>query len=95
MQKNKKVLVVDNGMIEYGISSEISSLLYENIKKVEVHRIGVKDVPIPSTVSLAKLYCRNHNNSKQSTQILNKKVKDKIPEKKNPDQPDISFRGPF
>ena len=25
---------------------------------------------------------RNHNNSKQSTKILNKKVKDKIPEKK-------------
>ncbi len=95
-KKTKKVLIVDNGMIEYGISSEISSLLYENIKKVEVHRIGVKDVPIPSTVSLAKLcYPEITTIVNKVLKILNKKVKDKIPERKNPDQPDISFRGPF
>ena len=49
------MLIVDNGWTKYGIGSEISSLISENIDvKIKVKRIGIQDSPIPSTISLAK-----------------------------------------
>ena len=98
-KKTKRVLIVDNGMTKYGISAEVISLIHENIReKVITKRMGVFDGPIPSTVSLAK-YCYPESNyiSDQILKMLKikKKVDHKILLRKNTDQPDSNFSGPF
>lgn len=103
VKKTKKTLIVDNGGISYGISSEIIAKLYENlkssdIKKTIIKRIGLSDNPMPSTRELAK-YCYPSylDIMKMIGKILNKKFKN-IQEFKNNtphDQPDKSFMGPF
>ena len=60
--KTKKVLIVDNGMIKNGISSEISAIINEECKeKIIIKRIGVIDSPIPSSPALAKFAYPNKN----------------------------------
>lgn len=98
-KKTKKVLIVDNGWTINGISAEISAIINENInEKIIVRRIGVLNVPIPSTPSLAK-YCYPDEVSivKQIGKILNKKIlKKNMPKRRNNlDQPDKNFKGPF
>ena len=95
-KKTKKVLIVDNGMKSFGISSEISCLITENLKNITVERIGVLETPIPSTVSLAK-YCYPEHDLiiMKVCKMLNIKKKISYKRKKNPDQPDSSFKGPF
>lgn len=99
VKKKRKVLIVDNGMTEFGISAEISALINEAIKnKVIVERIGVLDAPIPSTVSLAKHYYPEADKIVlKILKMLNKKINKKFQllQRKNPDQPDPSFTGPF
>jgi pyruvate dehydrogenase E1 component beta subunit len=99
VNKTKKVLIVDNGWTTNGVSAEISSIINENIeKKIVVKRIGLSNVPIPSTPSLAK-YCYPDeiNVIKNICKILKKDVsKVTIPKRrKNLDQPDLNFKGPF
>ena len=54
VKKTKKVLVIDNGMITCGISAEILSIISENLnERIICKRIGVKDMPIPSSRYLA------------------------------------------
>ena len=54
-KKTKNVLIVDNGMLNNGISSEISAIINESLnEKIVVKRIGVKDQPIPSSPAIAK-----------------------------------------
>jgi acetoin:2,6-dichlorophenolindophenol oxidoreductase subunit beta len=96
--KTKKVLIVDNGMVFNGVSSEISATINEEIKeKIKIKRIGVIQSPIPSTISLAK-YCYPDDNQiiQEVLKILNLKKK-KVKQKKDfkPDQPDKNFLGPF
>ena len=98
-KKTKNILIVDNGMISFGISSEISSLISENSKlKKNIKRLGVEETPIPSSVALAK-YCYPEEYSivRAALELLKIKVDDKLlPKfKKNPDQPDTNFKGPF
>ncbi len=95
-KKTKKVLIVDNGMKTFGISSEISCLITENLKNILVDRIGVLETPIPSTVSLAK-YCYPEYDSiiKRVCKMLDIKKKIPFKKKENPDQPDSNFKGPF
>ena len=86
-------------MISFGISSEISSLISENSKlKKNIKRLGVEETPIPSSVALAK-YCYPEEYSivRAALELLKIKVDDKLlPKfKKNPDQPDTNFKGPF
>ena len=99
VKKTKKVLIVDNGWTTNGISAEVSSIINENINnKIIVRRIGVYNVPIPSTPSLAK-YC--YPDDVSITENIIKILKKKIPKKimlkrrKNLDQPDSNFKGPF
>ena len=99
VKKTKKVLIVDNGWTTNGISAEVSSIINENINnKIIVRRIGVYNVPIPSTPSLAK-YCYpdDVNIIENIIKILKKKIPKKIMPKRrnNLDQPDSSFKGPF
>ena len=97
-KKNKKILIVDNGMTEYGVSAELIALINENNKSNIVERIGVLNSPIPSTISLAKyFYPEAHTITRKILKMLNIKSKKDINEllRKNPDQPDNSFTGPF
>ena len=99
VKKTKKLLIVDNGMITYGISAEIMSVVTENFETyVKMKRIGVTN-PVPSTISLAK-YCYPEEDViiNEIFKILNvyKKNYKKIPKKRKfPDQPDQNFVGPF
>ena len=103
VKKTKRAIVVDNGGISYGISSEIVAKLYENlktneIKKILINRIGLSDNPIPSTRELAK-YC--YPNYFDIIKIIEKTLKKKfknIKKIKNDtlsDVPDKNFIGPF
>lgn len=95
-KKTKKVLVVDNGMKTFGVSSEISSIIHENLKNISVKRIGVLETPIPSTVSLARFCYPEHDLIISNIcKMLNIKKKIIINKKKNRDQPNSEFKGPF
>lgn len=95
-KKTKKVLIVDNGMKSFGVSSEVSSFIYENLSKVVVKRIGVMETPIPSTVALAK-YCYPEFDKivKEVLNILKIKKKYYIKKRKNLDQPDNAIINNF
>ena len=95
-KKTRKVLIVDNGMKTFGISSEISCIISENLKNILIERIGVLETPIPSTVSLAKhCYPEHHLIIKKVCKMLNIKKKIFFDKRKNPDQPNSNFKGPF
>ena len=86
-------------MISFGISSEISSIINENsISQKNIKRIGVEETPIPSSISIAK-HCYPEENLivREALILLKKKFnKNNLPKiKKNSDQPDINFKGPF
>jgi acetoin:2,6-dichlorophenolindophenol oxidoreductase subunit beta len=95
-KKNKNILIVDNGMTEYGVSAEIIASINNNNNIIE--RIGVLNAPIPSTVSLAKhYYPEAHKICQKIIEMLKIKPKVKLKEliRENPDQPDQNFTGPF
>lgn len=95
-KKTKKILIVDNGMKTFGVSAEILSIIYENLKNIYVERIGVLDTPLPSSVALAK-YCYPEHEEiiKKVCKILKISKKIIIKKNKNPDQPNSDFIGPF
>ncbi|MDC3288570.1 hypothetical protein OAU73_02400 [Candidatus Pelagibacter sp.] len=102
VRKTKKILVVDNGWIKNGISAEILAYLSENLSTLKnkylFKRIGLEDTPIPSSVSLAKhIYPEETKIIKKILGMLNKKINKNLipPLRKNPDQPDKNFQGPF
>ncbi len=102
-KKTKKILIVDNGGISFGISSEIMAKIYENITKKEksqliIKRIGPPDNPIPSTRELAKYCYPNHMSIvREAEKILNINVKNLSSYKSKilSDQPNKNFMGPF
>jgi acetoin:2,6-dichlorophenolindophenol oxidoreductase subunit beta len=103
VKKTKKVLVVDNGMMSYGISAEIIAKIYENLKsnekkKVILKRIGLLDTPIASSRELAKHSYPDYLTICETIgKLLNKNLKNlnqyhrKVPS----DQPNSKFMGPF
>ncbi|WP_440933615.1 alpha-ketoacid dehydrogenase subunit beta [Candidatus Pelagibacter sp.] len=98
-KKTKKVIIIDNGWMQYGVSAEISALINDKLGgKIKVLRVGNTDSPIPSTVSLAKhSYPSLKDTLKKISKICNKKIlvsKKDIPNIQA-DQPDKSFLGPF
>ena len=103
VKKTKKVLVVDNGMMSFGISAEIIAKIYENLKpseqkKVILKRIGLLDSPIPSSRELAKyIYPDYLTICKTVGKLLNKNLKNlnKYDKKMPSDQPNNKFMGPF
>lgn len=106
VKKTKNVLVVDNGWKTYGIGAEIISIITENMfskLKSNPIRLGIKEIPIPSSRSIAKDSYLNPNQildaiAKITKKKINSKFKklfeDKI--KKIPtDIPYKDFTGPF
>ena len=101
IKKTKSLLVVDNGWMKYGISSEIITAIIEKLKnysRVKIKRIGISDNPIPSTRSLAK-YCYQDVYSILKAVLEIKNIKnDKLNDYKvysATDVPDKEFTGPF
>jgi pyruvate/2-oxoglutarate/acetoin dehydrogenase E1 component len=103
VKKTKNAIIVDNGGMTYGISSEIMASLYENLssnkkKNFSIKRIGLPDHPIPSTRELAKYCYPNYLDIIENIEKMIKKkfknlkkYKDDIPS----DQPNKNFMGPF
>ena len=102
VSKTKRLVVADNGWIHFGVSSEIISLVTENIfdqllcKPV---RMGVNDSPSPSTRALANhSYPRAFNIVEKISELmnLNLDLNSILPKDNMPlDVPDSSFKGPF
>jgi len=102
VRKNKRVLVIDNGWKHFSISSEIITLIAENCLnylKNAPSRLGIEDVPIPSSRSIAK-YC--YPTSLQIVHKVLKIFKKNMPNKflrdkkfYSSDVPGDYFSGPF
>ena len=103
VKKTNKLLVIDNGWPQYGISSEIISLIAENFSKkklnIKLHRLSIADVPIPSSRSLTEdCYPNPYLISKKICNILNikkNKLKTLFKTENLHDVPNKNFRGPF
>ena len=103
IKKTKKALVVDNGIMNFGISAEIIARIYENLttdqqKKIKLKRIGLLDLPIASSRELAKFNYPNYLSiCKEVGKLLNKNLKNlnRYNRKTSSDQPNAKFMGPF
>ena len=100
--KTKRIVVVDNGWIHFGVSAEIISVITESIfdKLISAPvRIGMNNSPSPSTRSLTKHYYPRANNiAKIICEMLDitLDVNILLPKTDLPlDIPDPSFNGPF
>lgn len=99
-KKTRNIIVIDNGLMCYGISAEILAIISENLKEknYKIMRVGVADTPIPSTVALAKYSYPNQSSIiKAIEKMLKKKIKIAKAYKTNTihDKPNASFMGPF
>ena len=103
VKKTKKALIVDNGMMSFGISAEIIAKIYETlepqeIKKILLKRIGLLDAPIPSSRKLAEYNYPNYLTiCKTVGEFLEKDLPNisKYKKKVSSDQPNSEFMGPF
>jgi acetoin:2,6-dichlorophenolindophenol oxidoreductase subunit beta len=102
VSKTLRVVVADNGWVQFGVSAEIISVITENIfdKLLSAPaRIGINDSPSPSTRALTKsFYPRADKIAKIISEMMNKNLDMSIlfPESDVPlDIPDPSFTGPF
>jgi pyruvate/2-oxoglutarate/acetoin dehydrogenase E1 component/TPP-dependent pyruvate/acetoin dehydrogenase alpha subunit len=61
VEKTKKLLIVDNGWVEFGTSAEIMARICEEFpdKKIQVARMGFAQVTCPTTRSLEDLFYPN------------------------------------
>ncbi len=102
VKKTKRVLIIDNGLMKYGVSSEILSIIAENFNNNLLNspiRIGIDDSIIPSSSKLSYLCYPDIKNIINSVKkILNLTLKDVdkyIKKEKYYDIPDDEFTGPF
>ena len=102
VKKNKRVIVIDNGWMKYGISSEILSIIAENYNDLLLKkpiRLGIKDTIIPSSSNLSdSCYPAVKDIIKSVKSLLDKEFRgiDKfIKKEKYNDIPDKEFSGPF
>lgn len=100
VKKTRKLVVVDNGWSAFGVGGEIISNIIEkdvNAFDKAPKRLGVSDVPIPSTRALANLcYPSARSIVKCIGELFNTPVDDVIfmlPEVA--DTPNHAFKGPF
>ncbi len=97
ISKTKKLLIVDNGWVEFGVSAEISAKIHEEFtgEKISVVRMGFAPTTCPTTRSLEDLFYPNPKTiSDKVCEILGK---DKIDfSKVKVDNSELEeFKGPF
>ena len=98
--KTGTLLTIDNGWSTYGIGAEIvaraASDCFDALKKPPI-RLGVADVPIPSTRALANLVYPGFNNIVDSVSSILGRDLSRLKQKSIcvEDVPDKSFTGPF
>ena len=102
VKKTKRAIILDTSNKTFGISAEISSLIYENcfhLLKKPVERLANPDYPVPTSYLLTKnYYPTKYEICKLIFKILDikKEVSKKLlDQNKFGDQPDQSFIGPF
>ena len=102
VSKTLRVVVADNGWVQFGVSAEIVSVITEKIfdKLLSAPvRIGMNNSPSPSTRALANnFYPRADNIAKIISEMMKKNLDIKVlfPKSDIPqDIPDPSFNGPF
>ena len=101
VKKTKRLLVVDNGWTKFGVSAEIISSITEKIfsdLKSAPKRIGIEDVPIPSTRALAvHSYPTPSKIINAVSDLIGIEINLTEEEKKQDplDIPDQNFTGPF
>ena len=102
VSKTLRVVVADNGWVQFGVSAEIISVITETIfdKLLSAPvRIGMNNSPSPSTRALANnFYPRADNIAKIISEMMSKNLDMNLlfPKSKIPlDIPDPSFNGPF
>ena len=102
VKKTRRVIVLDNGWIKYGISAEILSIIAENCHNhllTNPLRVGIEDTIIPSSFSLSNLCYPGVNHIIQSVKkLLNinlEGVEKYFKKEKYNDIPDSDFTGPF
>jgi pyruvate/2-oxoglutarate/acetoin dehydrogenase E1 component len=102
VSKTLRVVVADNGWVQFGVSAEIVSVITETIfdKLLSAPvRIGVNNSPSPSTRALANnFYPRANNIAKIISEMMSKNLDLNLlfPNSEIPlDIPDPSFNGPF
>jgi pyruvate dehydrogenase E1 component beta subunit len=104
VNKTKNLIFVDNDWESYGIGAEIISRVVENCGEIlesNPSRIGIKEVPIPSTRALAR-YCYPSVGSIAEKIVKQLKLKNiQIPKNlynlniNSSDIPNSNFKGPF
>lgn len=104
VKKTKNLIFVDNDWESYGIGAEIIARVVENCGEIlesNPSRIGIKEVPIPSTRALAR-YCYPSVGSIAEKIVKQLKLKNvQIPKKlynlniNSSDIPNSNFKGPF
>lgn len=101
VQKTRRVLIIDNGHISFGISAEILSLIIENSNFQLLStpkRIGLPHAPTPTAYSLSEIYYPNTNDIIREIIEILKLRNIQIPElkiTKFSDVPNENFTGPY
>lgn len=98
VKKTGKLLVVDNGWLTCGASSEIVTQVVERLqgkKQIFVSRMGFAHVSCPPTPSLEKLFYPNATTIAQTAyNLIESKDTDWVPTQQE-NLFDIEFKGPF
>ena len=100
INKTKKLLIVENGQIDFGIGGEILRLLNlkkKILQKTDIKILGIKNSIIPSSRHLSKYCYINYENIVKEVANMCK-IRKKIIFNKTDlpsDVPDKSFSGPF
>lgn len=106
VKKTKRLLVVDNSWKTYGISAEIVAAVSEkmlNFLKAKPSRLGIKEIPIPSSRAIAKdCYLNSKIILKSIENLTKKKITNSLKKKflkeltlEETDIPYKDFKGPF
>jgi len=92
--KTKKVLVVDNGWLTCGFSSEVITDLGINCSSIKLDRMGYLESPCPTTSVLEDSFYPNPENVAIKANIMCNGDKNWNPGK-IPQEEINSFKGPF
>ncbi len=95
--KTKKILVVDNGWVEFGTSAEIITRICEVFtdKKIQIARMGFAQITCPTTKSLEDLFYPNSKTISDKVCEILKKRKINWSNLKVNNQELEEFKGPF